>query len=138
MNNSELETKISKIISELSDKQGYISSTDVLISLNYLSQTDYEKWRNGKVEYLEKVCQVNLSKLTTVNRIIKQVSKRMNLVPSFTVYNKYGKGNKQRLRFCKSGDENIEKAYSTHYINNYQIKRLKEIIKNDIPADRLE
>ena len=50
----------------------------------------------------------------------------MNFEPSLTVYNKYGKGSKQKLRFSKSGDFNIEKAYSTHFLNKYQIEKLKE------------
>ena len=126
MNKSDLEKNIKRIVSELSDKNGFISSVDVLLKLKYLSQSDYEKWRKGQVEYLEKVCQANLSKLTAINQIIKQISKKMNLEPSLTVYNKYGKGPKQKLRFSKSGNPNIEKAYSTHFINKYQIEKLKE------------
>jgi hypothetical protein len=135
MTKPDLETKINKIISDLSDNQGYISSIDVLIKLDYLSKTDYEKWRNGKIQYLEKVCMVNLGKLTTINRLIKENSIKMNFVPSLTVYNKYGKGPKIRLRFSKSGADNIEKAYSTHYINEYQIKKLKDIKNKIIPAE---
>lgn len=126
MNNVDLEKKIRQIISELSDEKGYICSIDVLLGLNYLSKTDYEKWRNGQVDYLERVCQTNLGKLTTINKIIRQIASKMNLVPSLTVYNKYGKGPKQRLRFSKSGDFNIEKAYSTHFLNKYQIEKIKE------------
>jgi hypothetical protein len=108
MNNSELEKKIKCIVSESINKKGYIRSTDVLTGLGYLSQTDYEKWRMGKIEYLEKVCQVNLGKLTTINRIIRQISWKMKLEPSLTAYNKYGKGPKIRLRFSKSGDINTK------------------------------
>lgn len=126
MNNVDLEKTIRRIISELSDEKGYICSIDVLFRLNYLSKTDYEKWRNGQVDYLERVCQTNLGKLTTINKIIRQVAAKMNLVPSLTVYNKYGKGPKQKLRFSVSGDFNIEKAYSTHFLNKYQIEKLKE------------
>lgn len=39
------------------------------------------------------------------------------LSPSFTLYNRWGKGPKTKLRFSKSGNENIEKQYSTHYIS---------------------
>jgi len=138
MNNITLEKEIKKIINELSGKKGYISSIDVLIKLNYLSQTDYNNWRNGKIEYLEKVCKTNLNKLKTINKIIRQVSKKMNFEPSWTAYNKYGKGAKQRLRFCKSGNENIERAYSTHYINKFQIKKLKEKKKITVPAENKE
>ncbi len=126
MNNIDLEKKIKRIISDLSDEKGYICSIEVLLGLDYLSKTDYEKWRNGQVDYLERVCQTNLGKLTTINKIIRQVAAKMNLVPSLTVYNKWGKGPKQKLRFSKSGDFNIEKAYSTHFLNKYQIEKLKE------------
>ena len=126
MNNVDLEKTIRGSISELSDEKGYICSIDVLLGLNYLSKTDYEKWRNGQVDYLERVCQTNLGKLTTINKIIRQIAAKMNLEPSLTVYNKYGKGPKQKLRFSKSGDFNIEKAYSTHFLNKYQIEKLKE------------
>jgi len=126
MNNIDLEKRIKKIISELSDKKGFISSVDILLGLDYLSQTDYMDWRNGKVEYLEKVCKINLSKLTTINRIIKQIASKMNLKPSWTAYNKYGKVPKISLRFSKTGDEKIEKAYATHWINEYQINKLKQ------------
>jgi len=130
MNNTDLEKRIKQIISELSDEKGYVCSIDVLIGLKYLSKIDYEKWRNRQVEYLEKICQTNLGKLTTINKIIRQVAAKMNLEPSLTVYKKYGKGQKQRLRFSKSGDFNIEKAYSTHFLNKYQIEKLKVENKN--------
>lgn len=126
MNTSKLENVIRKIISELSNQKGYIGSVDVLIKLNYLSQKDYDDWRAGKIEYLEKVCKTNLHKLSTINRIIRQISNQMNLKPSWTSYNKYGKGPKQKLRFSKSGNEIIENAYSTHFVNELQINKLKE------------
>ncbi len=138
MNNSDLEKKIKDVICDLSDKQGYISSVGILMKLNYLTRTDYEKWRFGKIEYLERVCQVNLGKLTTINQLIKQISRKMNFEPSVTVYNKFGKGPKTRLRFSKSGADSIEKAYSTHYINKYQIERLKELKDKIIPNDEQE
>ena len=136
MNNVDLEKKIREIICELSDRKGFISSVDVLIQLNYLSQADYDNWRNGKIEYLEKVCNTNLAKLKTINQIISKISKKMKFEPSWTAYNKYGKGPKQRLQFCKSGNENIERAYSTHYVNKFRIDQNKDKIKN--PAERIE
>ena len=126
MNNVDLEKNIKRIISELSDEKGYICSIDVLLGLKYISKTDYEKWRNGQVEYLEKICLTKLSKLTAINQIIRQVAKKMNLEPSLTVYTKYGKGTRQKLHFSKSGNIDIEKAYSTHFLNKYQIEKLKE------------
>lgn len=135
MNNSELEKKINIIVYEVANQKGYISSIDILIQLGYLSLTDYENWRKGKIEYLEKACQVNLGKLTTINRILRQVSGKMKLKPSWMAYNKFGKGPKMKLRFSKSGDENIEQAYSTHYVNEYRINQLIELKRNPIPDE---
>ena len=92
------------------------------MKLEYLSEKDYENWRFGKVEYLEKVCGVNLRKLSTINKTIKEISGQWNLKKSWTAYNKYGKGKKIRLRFSKSGNEQIEQAYATHYLNIEKIK----------------
>ena len=122
MNNTDLRNKIKLIGKELIEEKGYLTSIDVLLKLEYLSEKDYENWRFGKVKYLEKVCGVNLKKLSTINKTIKVISGQWNLKKSWTAYNKYGKGKKIRLRFSKSGNEQIEQAYATHYINIKEIK----------------
>ena len=122
MNNSDLKNKIKLVGKEIIEKKGYLSSIDVLLKLEYLSEKDYENWRFGKVEYLEKVCGVNLKKLSTINKTIKEISGQWNLKKSWTAYNKYGKGKKIRLRFSKSGNKQIEEAYATHYFNIEKIE----------------
>ncbi len=93
MNNSDLKNKIKLIGKEIIEEKGYLSSIDVLLKLEYLSEKDYENWRFGKVDYLEKVCGVNLKKLSTINKTIKEISGQWNLKKSWTAYNKYGKSN---------------------------------------------
>ena len=122
MNNSDLKNKIKLVGKEIIEEKGYLSSIDVLLKLEYLSEKDYENWRFGKVEYLEKVCGVNLKKLSTINKTIKEISGQLNLKKSWTAYDKYGKGKKIRLRFSKSGNKQIEEAYATHYLNIEKIK----------------
>jgi len=122
MNNTDLRNKIKLVGKEIIEEKRYLSSIDVLLKLEYLSEKDYENWRFGKVEYLEKVCGVNLKKLSTINKTIKEISGQWNLKKSWTAYNKYGKGKKIRLRFSKSGNEQIEEAYATHYMNIEKIK----------------
>jgi len=124
-----IEEKIRPIADSLIEEKGYICSVDVLIKLEYLSKTDYEAWRFGRVPYLEKVCKVNLSKLTIINQKIKLVAHDLNLVKSLTVYKKFGKGVKISLLFCKSGDKNIEAAYATHFINK---KIMNELNTNKV------
>jgi hypothetical protein len=96
------------------------------MKLDYLSHKDYDDWRFGRVEYLEKVCKTNLNKLTFINKTIRKVAKDMQLDKSLTVYNQYGKGIKKRLRFSKTGNESIEIAYSTHYLDKNRFTELKQ------------
>jgi hypothetical protein len=41
----------------------YATTVQVLIDLQILTQDEYENWRFGRVDYLERVCKVNLSRL---------------------------------------------------------------------------
>ena len=40
----------------------------------------------------------------------------LNLVPSITVYTRWSKGPKQRLRFTKNADPKLEEAYARHFV----------------------
>ena len=42
-------------------KNGIAVPVQVLMDLSILSKEDYERWRFGKVDYLERVCKGNLS-----------------------------------------------------------------------------
>ena len=66
--------------------------------------------------YLERVITGNLSRVSRVLRILHLHAHDLNLKPSFTVYNRHGKGPRQQLRFSKTGDPNIETAYATHLV----------------------
>lgn len=116
MNKLELAKLVDLKVNELLEEKGYVSVVDLLMRLDYLSKADYEQWRYGRIEYLEKVCKVNLSKLSFINKHLRQISNDLNLQKSWTYYKKYGKGNKKKLRFSKSNDEKIEKYYSTHHV----------------------
>jgi hypothetical protein len=124
MNNIELEKKIKQFVSELSYIKGYVCSVDILLKLGYITESDHQKWRFGKVEYLEKVCNANLHKLSAVNKLIRKFANEWDLEKSWTYYHRYGKGPKRKLVFSKTQDPNIEDVYATHYINK---KRISEI-----------
>lgn len=125
MNRTESKNKIEKISNRLIADKGFICSIDILCELEILSKGQINDWRFGKISYLEKVCSKNLGALTFINRTIKEIAKDKNLKPSWTAYNKFGKGAKSRLIFSKTKDDNIENAYATHYIDTERIKELK-------------
>jgi hypothetical protein len=125
MNNQELEKKVKSLVHSLKFEKGFVCSVDVLMELEYLTKNDYENWRFGKVDYLEKVCKTNLHKLTFINSLIRKFSKDLELKELITVYKKIGKGPKRLLKFSKTGIHNIEDAYSTHYVDLIRINELR-------------
>ncbi len=88
-----------------------------------LTKEDYEAWRFGRIPYLERVVRCNLSKTNRILRILRLYAEDRGLRPSHTVYKKWGKGQKIRLRFSKSGNPAIEALYSTHYVAGSEVNR---------------
>jgi hypothetical protein len=107
-------------------EKGYAAPADVLITIGALSKDDYENWRFGRVDYLERVCEVDLKKLSSINREIRAYAQKHGLKPSWTDYRKWGKGENRRLRFSKSGDEQVERLYATHYVGQSKIGEAAE------------
>lgn len=126
MNNIELHKKVHSAMYNLIKQKGVASPVEVLIEICVLSKEDYERWRFGKIDYLERVCKINLNKLSTVNHEIRVFARKNKLKPSWTDYRKWGKGNRVMLRFSKSGGEQIEKLYATHYVSQRKITEAKK------------
>ena len=133
MNDKELIGRVHSSMYHQLKRKGYATPVDVLMDLGILSKTDYELWRNGKVLYLEKVCKINLKKLSTILHEMRVYAKKGNLKPSFCVYKRWAvkKKNRQgkkpviKLRFSKSGSEDIEKQYATHFVDTKLIEKIK-------------
>jgi len=131
-NDKELQIKVHSSMYTLIKEKGVASPVEVLIVIGALSKDDYERWRNGSVDFLERVCKINLRKLSLVNHEIRAYARKHDLKPSWTFYNKWGKkrkgsdGKAIKLRFSKSGDENIEKQYATHYVSQQKTAEAKE------------
>ena len=109
----------SSMYHQMKDK-GYATAVDTLMDMHILSKQDYESWRNGRVPYLEKVCNINLKKLDSVLKEMRRYADRNGLKPSFTCYKQWGRKNTPtiKLRFSKTGNEYMEKLYATHYVRN--------------------
>ena len=133
MNDKELIGKVHSSMYHQLKIRGYATAVDVLMDLEILSKVNYERWRNGQVPYLEKVCKVNLKKLSTILHEMRVYAKK-DLKPSFCVYKRWavkkknGQGKKPviKLRFSRSGSEDIEKWYATHFVDTKKIEKMKE------------
>jgi len=126
MNNIELRKKVDLAMYGLIKTNGVASPVELLMAIGVLSKEKYEDWRHGRIPYLERVCQINLGKLSTVNYEIRAFARKNNLKPSWSDYRKWGKGNRTRLRFSKSGDDQIERMYATHYVSQQKVADAQE------------
>ncbi len=104
-------------------QHGYAAPVDVLMELGILTRREYEDWRFGRVDYLERVCHANLNKLSTVMRQIRVYGMKKGLRPSVCTYRRWGKGKSVPLRFSKSGDVGIERWYATHFVEEKMMKK---------------
>jgi hypothetical protein len=124
VNNADIYNRVKAAMSSLICEKGVAAPVDVLMELGVLSKEDYENWRFGRVPYLEEVCQVNLSKLSAIAREMRAYARERDLKESWTAYHKWGKGRSVRLRFSKSGTDNVERGYATHLVDLERVKPL--------------
>jgi hypothetical protein len=106
-------------------QKGWVSTVDVLIALGILTKEGHEDWRHGRVSYLEKVCKANLRQLIAIVKEIQAYAAKNGLYGSWTYYHGWKKHKGLKLRFSKSGEEAIERAYATHYVSAKRTAELK-------------
>ena len=93
-----------------------VAPVEVLVRMDWLDRDKLVDWRHGRVPYLEKVVRGNLARVSRLLRILRFHAHDLNLKPSWTDYRSWGKGQKQPLRFTKTGDRKLEQAYATHFV----------------------
>ena len=93
-----------------------VAPVDVLVGIGLLMPEQLDDWRRGRVPYLERVIDCKLTRLSRLLRILRFHAHDLKLVPSITVYKRWGKGPKQLLRFTKTGDPKLEDAYARHFV----------------------
>jgi hypothetical protein len=106
-------------VSEILAEGDVVTPVEVFIRLNLLRRKDLEDWRFRRIPYLEKIIQCNLSNANRILRVLRLHAVDRSLKPSPTGYMKWGKGRRRiHLRFSKTGDLNLEAAFSTHFISS--------------------
>ncbi len=125
-----------RAFAEILSKSDVVAPVEVFMSMGKLSKENYKLWRHARVPFLERVLEGNLSKMNRILRIIGFHAHDLNMKPSMTHYHKWGKGVKHPLRFSKSGDKNIEEAYSRHFLWNQSAEKKQEVIKRSMPEQK--
>ena len=119
INNGDVIGKVHNSMYQQLKQSGVATPVQVLVDVGVLSAADLERWRFGNVDYLERVCKVNLHKLSFIMKQVGAYASKNNLKPSYTYYKQWGQKGKEptvKLRFSKTGNEGIERSYATHYI----------------------
>jgi len=94
-----------------------VSPIDVLIGVGWLAPSEVDRWRQGRIPYLEAAAQVNLGKLSMAMKYFRGWARDRGLRPSETAYVARTR-DRRSLRFSKSGAPDIERAYRTHWVSS--------------------
>ena len=112
-----LETRVVQAAEAALSRKHYVSAIDVLCGMGLLMPTHVDDWRKGRVDFLERVIQGNLSKISSSMAVFRRWAMEKGLKPSETGYVRSTRSGTVALRFSKSGGAEIEKHYRTHYIS---------------------
>lgn len=82
LKDDELKKKVRGAMRRQCWDRGYAAPVDVMIEIGVLPKAKYEDWRFGKVDYLERVCTVNLRKLSLIMREMRVCAKERGLKAS--------------------------------------------------------
>jgi len=116
-NQPELERRVHRAAEAALAGQQYVCAIDVLCGMGLLATTQVDSWRKGRIDFLERVIQGNLHKISSSMAIFRRWAKEKGLKPSETGYVRRTRGGTVALQFSKSGDPEIEKNYRTHYVS---------------------
>ncbi len=127
--------RIARAVDRLLARGKVVAPVDVLVGMNLLAPERLEDWRRGRVPYLEKVIDCNLTRLSRFLGILRFHAHDLRLMPSITVYARWGAGPKQRLRFTKTADPKLEEAYARHLSH---LSKRSEFVFEAYVNDRME
>src|SRR5258705_6102667 len=116
MTRQDLKQRVTQAAEEALAEQQFVSAIDVLLGLGWLAPSHLDRWRQGRIESLERVVQANLSKVTMAMAAFRCWARDRGLNPSETEY-VAGTRDRRQLRFSVSGDAAIERAYRTHWVS---------------------
>src|SRR6516225_4930244 len=74
-NEKNLETRVHRAAEAALFRQHYVSPIDVLCGMGLLTDAHVGAWRKGRVDFLERVIQGNLKKISTSNGYLSPLGK---------------------------------------------------------------
>ncbi len=115
-NRGDIDRRVVRAAEAALAKRKFVTAIDVLVGVGWLEPRRVDEWRQGRVDYLERVTVANLGKISTAMRSFRRWAQARGLRPSETAYLARTR-DRRPLRFSKSGDPGIERAYRTHWVS---------------------
>jgi len=113
---SKLEQRVVRAAEAAQAERKFVTAIDVLVGVGWLEPRRVDEWRQGRVDYLERVTVASLGKISTAMRCFRRWAQAHGLQPSETAYVARTR-DRRPLRFSKTGDPGIELAYRTHWVS---------------------
>jgi len=113
-------------------QQQYVSAIDVFCGMGLLTPTHVDSWRKGQIDFLERVIQGNLSKISSSMATFRRWAQEKGLKLSETGYARRTRSGTIPLQFSKSGDPAIEQSYRTHYISPVLSERKQQRLQEKL------
>jgi hypothetical protein len=120
-----LEQRVVRAAEAALAEQKFVAAIDILVGLGWLPPAGLDEWRQGRVDYLERVIAVKPTRLSMAMRLFGRWAQRSRLIGSETVYVARTR-DRRSLRFSASGDPEIERAYRTHWLSPEMSARKRE------------
>jgi hypothetical protein len=114
-NRGDIDRRVVRAAEAALAKRKFVTAIDVLVGVGWLEPRRVDEWRQGRVDYLERVTVANLGKISTAMRSFRRWAQARGLRPSETAYHARTR-DRRPLRFSKSGDAGIERSYRTHWV----------------------
>jgi hypothetical protein len=105
--------------------QGYVAPLDVLLGIGWLDPNSEKRWRLGQIDFLERVIQTNLPRISEAMKLFQSWAGSKGLLASETAY-VARTPQRPTLRFSPSGDPTIERLYRTHWVSPELSERKRE------------
>lgn len=109
--------RIVKATGDLVREKGFVAPIELFIRMELLSPESVEDWRRGRIPYLERAIQCNLSRASRILRILRMHAHDLDLKPALTVYKRWTTGPRTLLQFSKTGARALEDSYARHFLS---------------------
>ena len=129
MGQSNLEKRVEQAADEALARQRFVSAIDIVVGLRWLSPHQVDAWRQGRIGTLESQIQTSPTKVMTALLAFQQWAQERGLTPAEIDYVTATR-DRRRLQFSIDGDDDVERAYRTHWestdIDNRTVERVNK------------